>query len=119
MRRTLQANPPPESPLTAPLVTIHDAIRTPATTAVRHSGCDDFEVHGWMSDSTLIVTVQDHGRDAPNPGAGLGTRIIRTLEAVDIEHTQPGTRVTMCFLATPTRRAVVLRPGSACSTSPS
>jgi anti-sigma regulatory factor (Ser/Thr protein kinase) len=76
------------------------AVTEAATNAVHHSGCEDFEVQGWMGDSTLIVSVWDQGqgRDDPKPGAGLGTRIIRALaDAVDFEHTEPGTRVTMRF----------------------
>ena len=76
------------------------AVTEAATNAVRHSGCVDFEIHGRMTDATLTVFVWDQGRGRgnPEPGAGLGTRIIRALaESVDFEDTHPGTRVTMRF----------------------
>ena len=77
------------------------AVTEAATNAVRHSGCDDFEVQGWISDdATLTVAVWDHGpgRQGADPGLGLGTQIISELAAsVDYEQTEPGTRVTMRF----------------------
>jgi anti-sigma regulatory factor (Ser/Thr protein kinase) len=76
------------------------AVTEVATNAVKHSGCDDFEVQGWMSDSTLFVSIWDQGQGRADrkPGAGLGTRIIRALaDSVDFERTEPGTRVTMRF----------------------
>ncbi len=79
------------------------AVTEAAANAVRHSGCDDFEVRGWASDAILTVCVWDQGRglDDPDPGAGLGIRIIRALaESVDFEDTHPGTRVTMRFSGT-------------------
>jgi serine/threonine-protein kinase RsbW len=79
-----------------------------AANAVRHSGCDEFEVRGWTRDGSLIVCVWDqgHGLRDRDPGAGLGIRIIRALaESVDFEATQPGTRVTMRFPATLTHEA--------------
>jgi anti-sigma regulatory factor (Ser/Thr protein kinase) len=77
------------------------AVTEAATNAVLHSTCVDFEIQGWMRHATLIVSVWDQGRDRSDsqPGAGLGTRIIRTLtESVDFVDTAPGTRVTMRFL---------------------
>jgi anti-sigma regulatory factor (Ser/Thr protein kinase) len=53
-----------------------------------------------MNDATLIVAVWDQGsgRDDPNPGGGMGKRLISALaDSVDFEHTAPGTRVTMRF----------------------
>jgi anti-sigma regulatory factor (Ser/Thr protein kinase) len=76
------------------------AVTEAATNAVHHSTCVDFEIQGWTSDAALTVSVWDQGRGRsdPQPGAGLGTRIIRALaESVDFEHTEPGTRVTMRF----------------------
>jgi serine/threonine-protein kinase RsbW len=81
------------------------AVTEAAANAVRHSGCDEFEIRGWASDATLTVCVWDEGRGLrePDPGAGLGIRIVRTLaESVDFEDTQPGTRVTMRFRVGPT-----------------
>lgn len=83
------------------------AVTEAAANAVRHSGCDDFEIRGWTSDLTLTVCVWDQGRGLPDPdpGAGLGIRIIRALaESVDFEATQPGTRVTMRFAVGPAGR---------------
>jgi serine/threonine-protein kinase RsbW len=71
-----------------------------AANAVRHSGCDEFEVRAWASPGCLTISVWDHGDGIPDrdPGAGLGIRIIRALAAsVDLEATRPGTRVTMRF----------------------
>jgi serine/threonine-protein kinase RsbW len=85
------------------LADIQLAVTEAAANAVRHSGCDEFEIRGWTSDGRLIVSVWDrgHGLRDPDPGAGLGIRIIRALaESVDFETTQPGTRVTMCFPVT-------------------
>jgi anti-sigma regulatory factor (Ser/Thr protein kinase) len=76
------------------------AVTEAATNAVHHSTCADFEIKGWIRHATLIVSVWDHGRGRsdPQPGAGLGTRIIRALtESVDFVDTEPGTRVTMRF----------------------
>jgi len=76
------------------------AVAEAATNAVRHSDCVNFEIHGRMTDATLTVFVWDQGRGRgnPEPGTGLGTRIIRALaDAVDFEDTHPGTRVTMRF----------------------
>jgi anti-sigma regulatory factor (Ser/Thr protein kinase) len=76
------------------------AVTEATANAVRHSGCDEFEIRGWTSDALLMVSVWDQGpgAGAPNPGAGLGIRIIRELAAsVDFEATHPGTRVTMRF----------------------
>jgi anti-sigma regulatory factor (Ser/Thr protein kinase) len=76
------------------------AVTEAATNAVHHSTCVDFEIQGWMRHATLIVSVWDHGRSRsdPQPGAGLGTRIIRALtQSVDFVDTKPGTRVTMRF----------------------
>jgi len=76
------------------------AVTEAAANAVRHSACVDFEIQGWTRHATLIVSVWDRGRGRgePDPGAGLGTPIIRALaDSVDIEDTQPGTRVTMRF----------------------
>jgi anti-sigma regulatory factor (Ser/Thr protein kinase) len=76
------------------------AVTEAATNAVRHSGCAEFEIQGRMSDATLLVSVWDQGpgRDDPEPGAGLGTRIIKALtDSADFERTDPGTRVTMRF----------------------
>jgi serine/threonine-protein kinase RsbW len=80
------------------------AVTEAAANAVRHSGCHEFEIRGWVSDPTLTVSVWDEGRGLrePSPGAGLGIRILRTLaESVDFEDTHPGTRVTMRFRAGP------------------
>jgi serine/threonine-protein kinase RsbW len=71
-----------------------------AANAVRHSGCDEFEVRAWTGDGCLTVSVWDQGQGLRDhdPGAGLGIRIIRALaRSVDFEPTQPGTRVTMRF----------------------
>jgi anti-sigma regulatory factor (Ser/Thr protein kinase) len=76
------------------------AVTEAATNAVYHSTCVDFEIQGWVNDAALTVSVWDQGRarSDPRPGAGLGTRIIRALaESVDLENTEPGTRVTMRF----------------------
>jgi serine/threonine-protein kinase RsbW len=76
------------------------AVTEAATNAVRHSDCVDFEIRGRMSDDALTISVWDRGRGRGerNPGAGLGTTIIRALaEWVDFEDTVPGTRVTMRF----------------------
>lgn len=76
-----------------------------AANAVRHSGCDEFEVRGWTSGGSLVVCVWDrgHGLRDHDPGAGLGIGIIHSLaESVDFEATRPGTRVTMRFSVTPT-----------------
>ena len=82
------------------LAEIQLAVTEAATNAVRHSGCADFEVHGWISGDAVIVAVWDQGQGGrdPNPGSGLGTKIIRELaESVEVVHTQPGTRITMRF----------------------
>jgi serine/threonine-protein kinase RsbW len=80
-----------------------------AANAVRHSGCDEFEVRAWTGDGCLTVSVWDqgHGLRAGDPGgAGLGIRIIRALAgSVDFEATESGTRVTMRFPLTGPRRA--------------
>jgi anti-sigma regulatory factor (Ser/Thr protein kinase) len=76
------------------------AVTEAATNAVHHSTCVDFEIQGRIRHAALTVSVWDQGRarSDPQPGAGLGTRIIRALcESVDFEHTEPGTRVTMRF----------------------
>jgi anti-sigma regulatory factor (Ser/Thr protein kinase) len=76
------------------------AVTEAAANAVCPSACVDFEIQGWTRHATLIVSVWDRGqgRGEPEPGAGLGTPIIRALaDSVDIEDTQPGTRVTMRF----------------------
>ena len=76
------------------------AVTEAATNAVRHSDCVEFEVESRMNDATVIVAVwhQGRGREDPEPGAGLGTRIISALaDSVDFESTEPGTRVTMRF----------------------
>jgi anti-sigma regulatory factor (Ser/Thr protein kinase) len=76
------------------------AVTEAATNAVRPSGCVEFVVQGRMNDATLIVAVWDQGpgQADPDPGGGLGKRIIRALaESVDFERTEPGTRVTMRF----------------------
>jgi anti-sigma regulatory factor (Ser/Thr protein kinase) len=76
------------------------AVTEAVTNAVRHSGCVDFVVQGRMNDATFIVAVWDQGpgRDDPDPGGGLGKRIINALaDSVDFERTEPGTRVTMRF----------------------
>jgi serine/threonine-protein kinase RsbW len=79
------------------------AVTEAAANAVRHSGCDEFEIRGWTSGARLIVSVWDRGnglRD-PDPGAGLGISIIRALaESVDFKATEPGTQVTMSFPVT-------------------
>jgi anti-sigma regulatory factor (Ser/Thr protein kinase) len=83
------------------------AVTEAAANAVRHSGCVDFEIQGWMHDTVLIVVVLDEGRGRgePDPGAGLGTGVIRaSTDGVDFEDTHPGTRVTMRFSSTPTSR---------------
>lgn len=79
------------------------AVTEAAANAVRHSGCEEFEVRGWTTDAILTVSVWDHGRglDDPNAGAGLGIRIIHALaDSVVFEDTHPGTRVTMRFPGT-------------------
>jgi serine/threonine-protein kinase RsbW len=79
-----------------------------AANAVRHSGCDEFDVRALASDGFLVVCVWDQGDGLldRDPGAGLGIRIIRALaESVDFEATQPGTRVTMRFPFTRPSRA--------------
>jgi anti-sigma regulatory factor (Ser/Thr protein kinase) len=76
------------------------AVTEAATNAVHHSTCVDFEIQGRIGDAAVTVSVWDQGRGRsdPQPGAGLGTRIIRALAAsVDFEDTEPGTRVTMRF----------------------
>jgi len=76
------------------------AVTEAATNAVRHSACVDFEIQGWIRHTTLIVSVWDQGpgRREPEPGAGVGTQIIRgATDSVDFEDTHPGTRVTMRF----------------------
>jgi serine/threonine-protein kinase RsbW len=76
------------------------AVTEAAANAVRHSGCDEFEVRGWASALSLTVCVWDQGRGLRerNPGAGLGIGILRALaESVVFEDTSPGTRVTMRF----------------------
>lgn len=76
------------------------AVTEAAANAVRHSGCEHFDVQGWVSGGTLVIEVTDNGRGRgdPEPGLGLGTGIIRTLaQAVEFEETRPGTRVTMRF----------------------
>jgi len=76
------------------------AVTEAAANAVRHSGCDDFEVRGSTSGAALVLCVWDQGRGLAdrNPGAGLGTGIIRAVaDSVDFEDTRPGTRVTMRF----------------------
>jgi serine/threonine-protein kinase RsbW len=81
------------------------AVTEAAANAVRHSGCDEFEIRGWTSGGRLIVSVWDQGDGLrnPDPGAGLGIRIIRALaESVGFESMQPGTRVTMRFPVTRT-----------------
>jgi anti-sigma regulatory factor (Ser/Thr protein kinase) len=78
------------------------AVTEAAGNAVRHSGCDEFEIRGWVSDLALNVCVWDEGNGlpAPDPGAGLGIGIIRALAgSVEFEDTRPGTRVTMRFPA--------------------
>ena len=83
------------------------AVTEAAANAVRHSGCDEFEIRAWARDHNLTVCVWDQGHGLPEPdsGAGLGIRIIRTLaESVDFEDTQPGTRVTMRFRVGPAGR---------------
>jgi serine/threonine-protein kinase RsbW len=83
------------------------AVTEATANAVRHSGCDEFEIRGWARDLNLTVCVWDQGRGLPEPdsGAGLGIRIIRTLaESVDFEDTRPGTRVTMRFRVGPAGR---------------
>lgn len=85
------------------VVNVGLAVTEAAANAVRHSGCDHFEVRGWTTDASLIVCVWDQGRGRrdPDPGAGLGIRIVRALAAsVDFEDTHPGTRVTMHFSGT-------------------
>jgi two-component sensor histidine kinase len=82
------------------IVNVGLAVTEAAANAVRHSGCDDFEVRGWTTGASLIVCVWDQGRGRahPDPGGGLGIRIVRALaESVDFEDTHPGTRVTMRF----------------------
>jgi serine/threonine-protein kinase RsbW len=76
------------------------AVTEAATNAVRHADCLDFEVRGRMSDAALVVSVWDQGpgREDPDPGGGLGKRIISALaDSVHFERTEPGTRVTMRF----------------------
>jgi anti-sigma regulatory factor (Ser/Thr protein kinase) len=75
-----------------------------AANAVRQAGAAEFEIHGRMSEGSLIVCVSDQGRGLREhaPDAGYGLLIIRKLtESVEFEDTQPGTRVTMRW---PTRR---------------
>jgi serine/threonine-protein kinase RsbW len=82
------------------LADIQLAVTEAAANAVRHSGCDEFEIRGWTTGPSLTLCVWDRGRGVrdPNPGAGLGIRILRQLaESVDFEATEPGTRVTMRF----------------------
>lgn len=84
------------------------AVTEAAANAVRHSGCDEFEVRGCAGDLSLTISVRDrgHGLREPHPGAGLGLRILRALaESVEIEATEPGTRVTMRFMAAPAGRS--------------
>jgi serine/threonine-protein kinase RsbW len=76
------------------------AVTEAVANAVRHSGCDDFEVKCSIRAGSAIICVCDHGTglDGANPGLGLGITIIRELaESVEFEHTNPGTRVTMRF----------------------
>ena len=83
------------------------AVTEAAANAVRHADCDNFQIQGRITDETLLISVSDQGRgrEEPEPGAGLGTGIIRELaDRVHFEDTQPGTRVTMRFAATPTDR---------------
>jgi serine/threonine-protein kinase RsbW len=80
------------------------AVTEAAANAVRHSGCDEFEIRGWVEGPSLTVCVSDGGRGLrePDPGAGLGIPILRQLaESVDFEATEPGTRVTMRFAVGP------------------
>jgi serine/threonine-protein kinase RsbW len=83
------------------------AVTEAAANAVRHSGCDEFEVRGWAAGQSLTVCVWDQGRGLRerNPGAGLGIGILRALaESVAFEDTRPGTRVTMRFAVASTLR---------------
>lgn len=76
------------------------AVSEAATNAVRHSDCTEFDMHGWVDGCSVVLSVSDRGapRATAGPGLGLGWQIIRRVaQAVDIEHTHPGTRVTMWF----------------------
>jgi anti-sigma regulatory factor (Ser/Thr protein kinase) len=68
--------------------------------AVRHAGCDYFDVAASLTEKSLIVCVSDPGpgRYQADPGLGIGMQIIRKLAgSVAYQDTRPGTRVTMRF----------------------
>jgi serine/threonine-protein kinase RsbW len=78
------------------------AVTEAATNAVRHAGCDDFEMTARLTDDSVIVSVSDTGtgrvEGRRGRSLGLGLAIIRELaESVCFEHADPGTRVTMRF----------------------
>lgn len=82
------------------VVDVQLAVTEAASNAVRHSGCSSFQVEGWVDGRSLVVCVWDRGAgvDEANPGFGVGLEIIRGVaRTVDVEHTSPGTRITMQF----------------------
>jgi anti-sigma regulatory factor (Ser/Thr protein kinase) len=76
------------------------ALTEAVTNAVRHAGCDDFEVAPVLTEESVILSVCDQGRgeEQADPGLGLGIAIIEALAtSVDFEDIRPGFRVTMRF----------------------
>ena len=76
------------------------AVTEAVTNAVRHAGCEYFEVSARLSGKSMFVADRGSGWEAKTgQSLGLGIAIIQELaQAVDFEHTDPpGTRVTMRF----------------------
>jgi serine/threonine-protein kinase RsbW len=76
------------------------AVSEAAANAVRHTGCDYFEVAARLTEESVIVVVSDPGPGDPDApaGPGYGKDLIRKLAtSVDFENIEPGTRVTMRF----------------------
>jgi signal transduction histidine kinase len=70
----------PEPVETAAYFLISEAL----TNVVRHSGADTAQVHAWVTDDTLTVTVVDDGRGGADPARGTGLAgLAARIDAID------------------------------------
>jgi anti-sigma regulatory factor (Ser/Thr protein kinase) len=81
------------------------AVTEAATNAVTHGSTspdDTIDVTAELFDDTLTVAIRDYGKGIvpghPSPGLGVGLPLVFNLsDHAEIQHAQPGTRVTRRF----------------------